>query len=286
MTGKAMAVQALGRMRCFLFDFYKSMCYNIITDADGLKRESENAMKKLLVFLTLIVAVLLCLSACNSHEHSFGEGDGGQPMEPTEGIIYDISDDGTYAAVVGYEGSATKIKIADTYEGLPVKVIYSKAFYENKTITSVIIPDSVTSIGDSAFYSCDSLTSVVIGDSVTSIGNSAFSGCSSLSSIVIPDSVTSIGYAAFYDCSSLTSVVIGDSVTSIGDGAFINCYRLTSIVIPDSVTSIGEYAFYYCSNLEDVYYTGSKAEWQAITIGSYNSPLANATIHYNYVPEN
>ena len=197
------------------------------------------------------------------------------PIGATEGVIYEKSDDGTYAKVVAYNGSAKKVRIADSYAGLPVKVIYSKAFYDKDTITSVIIPDSVTSIGhyafddcnslttvvipdsvtsigDDAFYWCTSLTSIVIPDGVTSIGNFAFAACISLTSIVIPNSVTSIGYEAFGNCSSLTSVVIGDSVTSIGDDAFNGCNSLTSVVIPDSVTSIGSYAFYDCDSLTSV----------------------------------
>ena len=133
-----------------------------------------------------------------------------------------------------------------------VTSIGERAFFNCSSLTSVEIPDSVASIGDLAFYGCSSLTSVVIPDSVTSIGSSAFSGCSSLTSVIIGDSVTSIGSSAFYGCSSLTSVVIPDSVTSIGSYAFYDCSSLTSVVIGDSVTSIGENAFYNCSNLTSV----------------------------------
>ena len=144
------------------------------------------------------------------------------PLSATTGIVYYLSADGTYAVVTGYNGTDTAVKMADTYKGVPVKEIYSGAF-ERTSITSVVIPDSVTSVGDCAFYSCDSLTSVVIGDSVTSIGDYAFYNCYSLTSVVIPDSVTSVGSEAFSRCSSLTSVVIGDSVTSIGEFAFYGC---------------------------------------------------------------
>ena len=172
-------------------------------------------------------------------------------MQPTQGIIYDVSLDGKYAEVIGYEGSAKRILIADAYNGLPVKNIYKNTFKE-KDITIVTIPDRVTSIGDSAFYYCRSLTKVVIGNGVTSIGNSAFYYCSNLTEVIIPDSVTSIGNYAFYDCNSLTEVVIPDSVTSIGDYAFSSCDDLTKVVIGNGVTNMGCDVFYYCRGLTEV----------------------------------
>ena len=119
-------------------------------------------------------------------------------------------------------------------------------------MTSITIPDSVTSIGSGAFSGCTGLTSITIPDSVTSIGSSAFSGCTGFTSITIPNSVTSIGSSAFSGCKGLTSVTIPDSVTSIGSSAFSGCTGLTSVTIPDSVTSIGWSAFSDCTNLETV----------------------------------
>ena len=156
------------------------------------------------------------------------------------------------------------------------RLIANYAFYDCSSLTSVTIPNSVTSIGYRAFHECSSLTSVTIPNSVTSIGEDAFHGCSSLTSVSIPNSVTSIGNSAFYGCSSLTSVSIPNSVTSIENSVFGNCSSLTSVtlnsndivstsrmsnifgsqveeyVIGDSVTSIGASAFSDCSSLTSV----------------------------------
>ena len=222
------------------------------------------------------------------------------PIGDTAGLIYDVSLDGTYAEVVGYVGTAKQVKIASEYKGLPVANIYSKAFYNNDNITYVVIPDSVTSIGDSAFYNCSSLRSVTIGESVTTIGSSAFYECYSLTSVTIPDSVTTIGDYAFRSCSSLTSVTIGDSVTTIGNWAFCDCYSLTSVTIPDSVTTIGSYAFYYCYRLtsvtipdsvttigEGAFYNCSSLTSVTIpdsltTIGSYVFDYCNSALYTEY----
>ena len=120
----------------------------------------------------------------------------------------------------------------------------SHNFYINdQEIKDLVIPNSVTSIGDYAFSYCTSLTSVTIPNSVTSIGRKAFSN-TSLTSITIPNSVTSIEEGTFYHCTSLTSITIPNSVTSIGGYAFQYCSSLTSVTIPNSVTSIGRNAFY------------------------------------------
>jgi len=148
------------------------------------------------------------------------------------------------------------------------------------TIPSKIYKRTVTTIGKSAFFDCDSLTSIIIPNSVTSIEESAFFDCDSLTNITLP-TITSIGTGTFGYCDSLTSITIPDGVTSIGEAAFLCCINLRNITIPDSVTSIGDAAFEYCIDLKDVYYTGSKDEWKAISVGDYNADLLNATIHYS-----
>ena len=130
------------------------------------------------------------------------------------------------------------------------RIICDEAFYCCRSLSEIVIPSSVTSIGKGAFLRCHSLSEIVIPSNVTSIGDSAFSWCRSLSEIVIPSSVTSIGDWAFSWCSSLSEIVIPSSVTSIGDWAFSRCNSLSEIVIPSSVTSIGDSAFSFCSSLK------------------------------------
>ena len=157
-----------------------------------------------------------------------------------------------------------------------VKVIANNAFsWCFYSLKSIIIPDSVTSIGDYAFSECNSLKSINIPDSVTRIGYSAFKscgcltsinippslttieygtflGCHSLRNINIPDTITRIGRSAFEDCNSLTSINIPPSLTTIEDGTFLCCHSLRNINIPDTVTSIEDYAFSECNSLKNI----------------------------------
>lgn len=159
--------------------------------------------------------------------------------------------DNTAVIVIRYEGTAADVTIPSRYKGKPVTMIDHAAFF-NSVVTSVTIPDSVTSIPDSAFGFCSQLTNISIPNSVTYIGFSAFNSCTSLKSITLPSSLSTIQSEAFY-----------------------NCGNLETIRIPVSVTSIGNYAFDVCPSLMTVTYPGSKTQWDAITKGSNNDVLEN-----------
>lgn len=119
-------------------------------------------------------------------------------------------------------------------------------------VKDVVIPESVSGIGQYAFYDCTGISSVSIPNSVTSIGASAFNNCTGLTSVDIPDSVKEIGQSAFYNCSGLTSVNIPRYLTKIEYGTFYNCTSLASVEIPNSITEIGGYAFFDCLGMTSV----------------------------------
>ena len=154
------------------------------------------------------------------------------------------------AQITKYTGTGGVVTIPSTLGGAPVTSIGTFAFRWS-LITTINIPQGVTSIGDFAFYGCYGLTTVSIQQGLISIGNGAFS-ITSLTTINIPQGVTSIGDGAFYDCKSLTSIGIAEGVKSIGDNTFAGCTGLTSINLPKGLTIIGDRAFSHCTGLTSI----------------------------------
>jgi hypothetical protein len=128
----------------------------------------------------------------------------------------------------------------------------NSVFYNCTNLRSVILGNSIKSIGDALFQNCTTLTSITIPTSVISIGFASFYHCIGLINVTIPNSVKSIGDAAFYSCPSLTNVTIPDSIITIGNSAFYSCGGLTTVTIGNSVEIIGDNAFNTCSNLKTV----------------------------------
>jgi len=171
--------------------------------------------------------------------------------------------------ITKYIGTRKEVSIPPSIQNNPVTGIGAKAFNSNRNITKVIIPNSVKTIMNGgyiddygAFFNCTSLTSVTIPDSVTSIEESTFANCTSLTNINIPKSVTSIKNGAFADCTKLAGVNIENGVTEILSGgnyygAFSGCTSLAGITIPSSVTIIGEWAFYNCTGLNSITFQGA-----------------------------
>lgn len=175
--------------------------------------------------------------------------------------------------------------------------------YEDE-IKTIVINNGITKIDNYAFKSCSSLMYVSIPGSVTEIGSNVFKGCTSLRSVVIPDSVATLNYSAFEGCKNLIYVTLSNSISYIQDTTFKGCSSLTHVTVPDSAYYVNAYAFENCTSLKsvtigkkieiiynnafagctaltDVYYVGTEEQWKGISIGTNNTPLENATIHYN-----
>lgn len=149
-------------------------------------------------------------------------------------------------------GSETSIEIPETIDKGTVKIIGANAFDGCSSLTSITLPQSLTSIEDLAFDQCTALQNINIPQNVTNIGVSAFLQCESLTSITIPSGVTSINDVAFAYCTSLKSIELPDHLVSIGVSAFNGCTSLENIVIPAEVTSVGSRAFSACTSLESI----------------------------------
>ena len=209
-------------------------------------------------------------------------------VAPTEGVQYAVSWDGTYAKVVGYNGTATRVRFDGVYNGLPVTMVEAYAFDGNRAITQIVIPDSVESVGNFAFRNCENLKTVKLGGGVNAIANYAFLSCDSLTNIsvsesnatysaidgnlydkaqttlaqyaigkedaqfALPERVTAVGVGAFTDCKYLTQIELVGGVETVGVDAFKNCDNLASVAVGETVRTIGDYAFYDCDKLSDL----------------------------------
>ena len=195
-------------------------------------------------------------------------------------------------AIVGLLNTAkelTEINIPETIEGYDVISIGNVVFADCKNLVKVTIPSSVRLIGHGAFFNCEKLEEVIIDARIADINHWTFKNCKSLKKITIPKGVTNIGDSAFSGCESLQSLVIPEGITNISNYAFDCCISLKSVTLPSTLTNIGEHAFEYCTSLIDIYYAGTKEDWDNINILNGNDILKLANIHYekeNKIMEN
>ncbi|MDE6275275.1 MAG: leucine-rich repeat domain-containing protein, partial [Clostridia bacterium] len=211
---------------------------------------------------------------CSSCGHEFA----------TDGLVYELSSDGSYYIVIGYKGTSADVIIPAHYNELPVTQIASSAFYGCSCLVSVTISYNVTFISSGSFGDCENLTtlkvmagnttyysannciirsdtytlivgcksSIIPNDgSVIIINDRAFDSCKGLTNISIPGTVEKIRLNAFYGCSNLASLSIEEGVKEIQERAFSYC-GINSLIIPNSVTNIDNYAFIGCKDLKTV----------------------------------
>lgn len=194
--------------------------------------------------------------------------------------------------ITGFNNSVSDVVIPSEIEGLPVTAISVGAFYLS-TITSIEVPDSVTSIGEMAFLGCTSLKSVKLSTGVAKIDKNAFGSCSALQEIQVAkdnpnfSSLNGVLYSKKQDTLVIypaaktdAAYIIPSGVTSVAMYAFSENPYLETLTIPNSLIKVGDSAFYNCKNLRAVSYNGTEEEWNQITIGLLNEKLTGATIQY------
>lgn len=221
---------------------YNKEKYNTERTSEFMKKWSRSFVSGILA-VTLLVAMIP-----TDMVTAAGVIIPGEEYPTDDGLLkYVLQEEDNTVWITGYNtiGNTlvTDAIIPAEIDGHPVTGIADGAFASCHSLTSIVIPDSVTDIGAEAFRECRSLKSVTISNSVTVIGVSAFADCEALTEIVIPDSVKEIKDNLFIRCTKLASVRIPDTVTGIGSSAFEDCASLTSIILPGSVKTIGERAF-------------------------------------------
>lgn len=270
-----------------------------------------------LIAVALIVASIFTFASCDMITNVLGGGDesgnesdlGGagdiiddglraENMTPSENLTFTLtSDKKAYQLKSVSKCADEQIVIPATYAGadgiaLPVTIIATGAFKNNKTAVSVYIPDSVKKIAGGvtgAFMGAKSLTTVVCGSGLEEIGNRAFEDCAQLKSITMRDGLKKIGSYAFAGCENLETVVIPNTVTSIGEACFQRCSRITSVTLGSGLQSqdsmdakgnlimksdgitpkkntheVGMFAFYFCKNISTIRYNGTVEEFNKL----------------------
>lgn len=217
-------------------------------------------MKKLRKIISVIMAALMLLSLFTVSFSAYAA---------STYVSYKKIDD--YAVVSGCSSAAKGvIEIDSTYEGVPVKEINASAFENIPGITGIVVPASVTKVGNLAFANCPSLQNVEFEGSECTFGNSVFRSGGKLSSVTLPSGLTSIPKQTFFDCSALIQITIPASVTTIGSEAFATCSKLTKVTIPASVTSIGSNAFIRCQAVESYNVASGNTTYKSVNGALYD----------------
>ena len=212
--------------------------------------------------------------------------------DATDNSAFTYVNHGDSIEITGFDNSVSDVVIPSEIEGLPVTAISVGAFYLS-TITSIEVPDSVTSIGEMAFLGCTSLKSVKLSTRVAKIDKNAFGSCSALQEIQVAkdnpnfSSLNGVLYSKKQDTLVIypaaktdAAYIIPSNVTSVAMYAFSENPYLETLTIPNSLIKVGDSAFYNCKNLRAVSYNGTEEEWNQITIGLLNEKLTGATIQY------
>ena len=238
----------------------------------------KNFTKPLFVTLSLL-AVSLCFSACQQSDSTDtadttenvskdaadvtteGAADTAEPVEETFKFI--LLPNGTYSVSMNEKVTLEEVEIPSEHNGIAVTQLARTAFRSRDEIKKILIPDSITVIGEQAFYRCSGLTEISLPAALTSVGKNAFHECTGLERVYISD-LTAWCRIQFHEFGAqplynhcelyvndtlLTELTIPEELTQVGDFTFSGCTSLTSVTIPNGVTTVGKFAFSQCANL-------------------------------------
>ena len=183
--------------------------------------------------------------------------------------------------ITGCKQFFASMPIPSAIDGIPVIGIDDGAFadVDSETVQKIILPSSVTAIGNNAFKGCADIE-IVVNGALTLIGESAFEGCSGLSAIKLGNELDNLPFNAFKECTALKHVVLPSSLTLISENAFEDCSSLAYIVMHSNTVTVEDNAFGGCTNLKTVYYHGTQAQLDEISIATSNSPLTDANYFF------
>lgn len=247
-------------------------------------------MKKLYKMFGFIMSFVMIIGV-------FGEIDYTAFAQTSGEYEYNIIDAST-VEITKYNGREANVVIPAEIDGYTVTALADQAFYLNSYMVTVDIPSSIKSVGTAALSACTKLTQINVqsdNPNYVSVGGVLYSR--DLTTLVqypagkadtdysILKTVVTIAPTAFLYCTNLTSINMLSNLETIGDIAFSFCSALNEIILPETLKTVGEAAFLYSNGLKDIYYTGTRDEWNTVSINpNGNNPLNNATFHYSYVP--
>ena len=271
--------------------FYNCKSLTSVTVSPNVQGIGENAFincDKLVEVINLSILDISAGATTNGHVSCYAKliHSDSSRIANIDGYLFFTHEGTNY--LLTYIGDETELVLPESYNGKGYD-IYSNAFYANKELKSVVIPDCVTVINNNAFYNCKNITSLTLGDNIVTIGDNAFAYCNALKSLSIPDSVPSLGTYAFVSGVVLERLDFGSGLTSVGAKAFANCNKqaelhitdfeswckvsfadydanplygtrklyldgelVTDVIIPESVIRIGANAFVNCSSIVKV----------------------------------
>ena len=218
-------------------------------------------MKKALCFLLIFAVLPGILAGCKEPTSQSTDTTPTSITEnPKTDFHYELSKDGDAVYITKYIGTAKDVVIPTQIDGLPVTSLKSSSnnseiigAFENSTIQSVVIPESVVSIGPNAFWNCKELTTVTVSKNLQTIASFAFTNCTKLKTIDLSKTQVAILWeGCFSNCTDLTEIHFPANLDRIDARAFYNCSSLTELHFPDSLTRIDEQAFENCTSLKSV----------------------------------